>query len=260
MQSGHPLSYISKPLGPKSAGPSTYEKEYMSILLAVEQWRSYLQHAEFTIFTDQRSLIHLSDQRLNTPWQQRVFTKLLGLQYKIMYKPGSDNRVVDALSRRPHVPEQVLFVVSSCVPSWTSAIIQGYDRDDATQVLLSKLAVDPSAVPHFSLQEGIIRYKKRIWLGSNKDLQAQILSALHDTPSGGHSGFPVTYRRIKQLFAWKAMKSDVKAFVAGCSICQQAKPDRSKYSCSRCQFHHRRGKLYQWILSRVSLSLKANLV
>ena len=96
-------------------------------------------------------------------------------------------------------------------------------------MLLSKLVVDPSAVPHFSLQEGIIRYKKRIWLGSNKDLQAQILSALHDTPSGGHSGFPVTYRRIKQLFAWKAMKFDVKAFVAGCSICQQAKPDRSKY-------------------------------
>jgi len=42
MQSGHPLSYISKPLGPKSAGLSTYEKEYMAILLAVEQWRSYL--------------------------------------------------------------------------------------------------------------------------------------------------------------------------------------------------------------------------
>ena len=107
MQSGHPLAYISKPLGPKSAGLSTYEKEYMAILLAMEQWRSYLQHAEFTIFTDQRSLIHLSDQRLNTPWQQRVFTKLLGLQYKIVYKQGSENCVADALSRRPHAPDQV---------------------------------------------------------------------------------------------------------------------------------------------------------
>src|SRR6185437_13277432 len=48
-------------------------------------------------------------------------------------------------------------------------------------------------------------------------------------PSGGHSGFLVTYRRVKQLFAWKAMKSDIKAFVASCSTCQQAKPDRSKY-------------------------------
>lgn len=99
LQDGHPLAYISKALGPKTAGLSTYEKKYLAILLAVEQWRSYLQHAEFTIFTDQRSLIHLSDQRLNTPWQQRVFTKLLGLQYKIVYKQGNDNRVADALSR-----------------------------------------------------------------------------------------------------------------------------------------------------------------
>lgn len=67
IQNGHPLAYISKALGPKNVGLSTYEKEYLAILLAVEQWRTYLQHAEFTIFTDQRSLIHLSNQRLNTP-------------------------------------------------------------------------------------------------------------------------------------------------------------------------------------------------
>lgn len=51
-QNGHPLAYVSKALGPKTRGLSTYEKEYMAIILAVEQWRSYLQHAEFTIYTD----------------------------------------------------------------------------------------------------------------------------------------------------------------------------------------------------------------
>jgi len=42
LQQGHPLAFISKPLGPRTQGLSTYEKEYMAILLAVEQWRSYL--------------------------------------------------------------------------------------------------------------------------------------------------------------------------------------------------------------------------
>lgn len=51
MQSGYPLAYISKPLGAKTARLSTYEKEYLAILLAIEQWRSYLQHAEFLIYT-----------------------------------------------------------------------------------------------------------------------------------------------------------------------------------------------------------------
>jgi hypothetical protein len=41
-QDGHPLAYISRALGPKSKGLSTYEKEYMAVILAVQQWRQYL--------------------------------------------------------------------------------------------------------------------------------------------------------------------------------------------------------------------------
>lgn len=61
LQNEHPLAYVSKPLGVKTQGLSTYEKEYLAILIAVEQWRSYLQLAEFTIFTDQKALIHLNN-------------------------------------------------------------------------------------------------------------------------------------------------------------------------------------------------------
>jgi hypothetical protein len=43
MQDGHPLDFLSKSLGPRSKGLSTYEKEFMAILLAVQQWRTYLQ-------------------------------------------------------------------------------------------------------------------------------------------------------------------------------------------------------------------------
>jgi hypothetical protein len=73
----------------------------MAILLALEQWRSYLQHAEFQIVTDHRSLVQLTEQRLHTPWQHKVFTKLMGLQYRIVYRKGIENGVADALSRAP---------------------------------------------------------------------------------------------------------------------------------------------------------------
>lgn len=56
LQNDHPLAFINKALGPKSQGLSTYEKEYLAILLAVQQRRSYLQHSEFIIYTDQKSL------------------------------------------------------------------------------------------------------------------------------------------------------------------------------------------------------------
>lgn len=36
LQKGHPLAYLSKALGPRSRGLSTYEKEYLAILEAVQ--------------------------------------------------------------------------------------------------------------------------------------------------------------------------------------------------------------------------------
>jgi hypothetical protein len=63
-----------------------------------------------------------------------------------------------------------------------------------------------STAAPYTLSQGIICYKGRVWLGSSPDIQRQIISALHDSPIGGHSGFPVTYSKIKQLFYWKGMK------------------------------------------------------
>lgn len=65
---GHPIAFISKALSPRNQGLSIYEKEYLAILVTVEQWRHYLLQAEFYIYTDHRSLIHLNEQRLHTAW------------------------------------------------------------------------------------------------------------------------------------------------------------------------------------------------
>lgn len=35
-QGGHPLAFVSKALGPKAQGLSTYEKECLAILLAID--------------------------------------------------------------------------------------------------------------------------------------------------------------------------------------------------------------------------------
>lgn len=40
-QRGHPLAFVSRSLGPRNRGLSVYEKEYLAILLAIQQWRQY---------------------------------------------------------------------------------------------------------------------------------------------------------------------------------------------------------------------------
>jgi ribonuclease HI len=225
MQGGHPLAFLSKALGPRSHGLSTYEKEYMAILLALEQWRSYLQHAEFLIVTDHRSLVQLTEQRLHTPWQQKVFTKLMGLQYRIVYRKGAKNGAADALSRAPAAD---LAAMSVCQPQWVDEVISSYAGDDHTKELLTKLSLDSSVVPNFSLRDGLLRYKTRIWVGHDIQLQTKLISAVHNTALGGHSGISVTYGRLKHLFAWHGMKTAVQNYVSACVICQQARPDRSR--------------------------------
>lgn len=53
------------------------------------------------------------------------------------------------------------------------------------------------------------------------------MKAFHVSAVGGHSGIPVTYRRLKQFFAWPRMKTSVRSFIQACITCQQAKADRS---------------------------------
>lgn len=40
LQNGHPLGFLIKALGPRNQGLSTYEKEYLAIIMAIAQWRS----------------------------------------------------------------------------------------------------------------------------------------------------------------------------------------------------------------------------
>lgn len=120
MQQGHPLAFFSKALGPRNQTLSTYDKECLAIILAIDKWKSYLQHNPFVIHTDKKSLVQLGDHKFNTHIQQKAFFKLMGLQYKIFYKPGITNKAADALSRREHGQE--VQAISAIQPKWLDTV------------------------------------------------------------------------------------------------------------------------------------------
>lgn len=65
--------------------------------------------------------------------------------------------------------------------------------------------------------------QRQIWIGHNSTLQTKLITSMHSTPIGGHSGVAATYSRLKKLFQWKGMKQDVENFIKQCVVCQQAK-------------------------------------
>ena len=83
MQDSHPIAFLSQTLSPRNAALSTYEKECLAILMAVDKWRTYLQAQPFVIHTDHKSLLHLTEQKIHTKIQQKVLLKLMDLDYTI---------------------------------------------------------------------------------------------------------------------------------------------------------------------------------
>jgi hypothetical protein len=139
MQEGHPIAYLSKSLGKKAQALSSYEKECLALIMAVTKWKPYLQHMEFKIFTDQKSLIHLEEQELQEGMQQKAFIKLLGLQYKQVYKKGAENKAADALSRQ--VQGASVMAMSSCTPKWLETVVEHYQQDPKSKELLTELSL-----------------------------------------------------------------------------------------------------------------------
>ena len=95
-----------------------------------------------------------------------MFAKLLGLQYKIIYKKGADNGAANALSRRAH--SQQSYAILSVTHSWLEEVIVSYQSDPDALELLRQLAARPDSRPPFTLVQGVIRYKNRVWLRANK--------------------------------------------------------------------------------------------
>ena len=151
----------------------------------------------------------------------------MDLQFQIVYKQGVNNAAADALSRYP--VSHPLVAISSCTPAWQENLIQGYEEDAEARKILTELALHPENSKGFFLVDGILRYKGRVWLGTNSLAQQHVIQALHSSGLGGHSGVAATYHRIKSLFAWPKMKSAIQTYVEQCTICQQAKVEHIKY-------------------------------
>lgn len=140
-------------------------------------------------------------------WQQKVFTHLLELCYHIIYCRGEYKTVANALSRRPHL--ETLLAMLSPTHDWLASLQQWYSTHSNAKELLTQLSLDSASWPPFSLRQGVILYKERVWLGSNAALQTKAIAALHDRAVGSHSGIPATFAKVHKLFYCPSMHAAV---------------------------------------------------
>ena len=101
-QRGKPVAFFSRTLSPTERRHPSIEKEACAIVEAVRKWRHYLQGTHFKLITDQKSVAFMYDQHSSKIKNDKILRwrlELSGFSYDIVYRPGTENTVADALSR-----------------------------------------------------------------------------------------------------------------------------------------------------------------
>jgi hypothetical protein len=153
------------------------------------------------------------DQRLTTIPQHQWVKKLLGFDFVVEYKPGVQNIVADALSQRDERLEEVMALSA---PQF--ALFDEVRQEINSDVALSSLrdAIRGGAKPGvWSVVDGLILYKGRVYISQDSSLTPAILELVH---GAGHEGVHKALHRLRADFHFPNDKVVVQDFVRACSL------------------------------------------
>jgi hypothetical protein len=108
-------------------------------------------------------------------------------------------------------------------------VYASYVGDPRCKELEQQLVVKADGATHYTLTNGLIRYKGRLYIGSSSDLKTNLMHSCHSSALRGHSGDRVTYNKLKNLFHWPGMKGDVTTFIQNCPTCEKKKAENVPY-------------------------------
>ena len=103
-QAGRPVAFFSRTLNRSEHHHPPVEKEASAIVETVEKWRYFLRGRHFKLITDQRSVAFMYDRKrpnskVKNDKIMRWCTDLSPYFYDIVYRPGTEKKGADTLSR-----------------------------------------------------------------------------------------------------------------------------------------------------------------
>ncbi|XP_056849743.1 transposon Tf2-1 polyprotein isoform X1 [Raphanus sativus] len=227
MQNKRPIAYFSHGLSAREQQKPIYERELMAVVLAIRKWKHYLLGRRFVVHTDQRSLKYLLEQREVSMEYQKWLVKLLGYEFDILFKPGSENAAADGLSRIDHSGELIsssaLFALTTPSALQLKELYQEIADDIAIQDTIRLIKEGNTVKAGLTVGDDKLWYKGRLVIPKTSTMIPLILAECHDGIAGGHSGVLKTVKRIQLWFHWEGLFRAVQQHVAACQICQTHK-------------------------------------
>ncbi len=237
----HPVAFSSHSMTPEERNYPVADKEMLSVIRALEQWRHHLEgaHHQFEIWNDHANLQWFMRRQDLNRRQARWAQYLSRFHFKWLHKPGATMGKADALSRREdHAdgiendnagvlvipPDRVLRVTevtlatdSDVILAKIKNIVNLLTESDVTR-LCEKHAL------HTKDDQLLYDEHDKIYVPDDHDLRLEIVRLHHDTPVAGHPGSEKTIDLVQRSYMWPGMSTFIKEYVTRCERCARCKP------------------------------------
>ena len=213
----HPCAYFSRTFTPAQRNYDIYDRELLAVILALEEWRQYLQGTKhpITVITDHKNLSYIKDPRKLSRRQARWSLFLQDFDILWQVTPGSKMAPADALLRRDLVDTSEDNVDAAICP--TPAIIGALDLSLARYIqkssssnplvlrAIENLHNNTPLFPRSSLkdwkyEDGHLYYKNRLYIPP--EARQTLVSSLHSSSTLGHAGQFRTKMFLERDFWW----------------------------------------------------------
>ena len=238
------VSYQSRALKPAEKNYPVHDKELLAMKYSLVKFRVYLLGSKpFVIYTDHASLRTATQSPHLSQRMARWLSFFAEYNFTVAYKPGRENILADALSRRPdYDPKEIdqLMGISVVASTLYDEIRHAYESDDQCRPLIEHFSADADAkvelsdslkasLHRYSYRDRLLFYRvhardtPRIVVPTDDALRTKLIYEFHDTPISGHVGREKTYAALSERYYWRRMYKHVQRYVRHCEICQTIK-------------------------------------
>ena len=247
-QEGKPIAFFSRKLNSAQQNYTTTEKELLSIVECVKEFRNILFGYKIRVYSDHKNLVHAATMSQS----QRVMRwRLILEEYgpDIMHIKGEDNIVADAISRLPTANndqrepcteaqdqlsktlterEMLILEDDEPFPLNLSQVqrIQQKELNSKKSKLKQLVNDNKSGYKVSTLDESeIVTYEDKIYVP--KQLQKKTMNWYHHFLN--HPGGERLYKTLQQVCYWKGMTVQSTNFCKKCETCQLYKSRKHKF-------------------------------